>query len=146
MPIAPCRRRLNIDRHWNCLVSGCHSRILLIAEQAGIRAMLTHPMDEDAARLRRMPGNNVDAVSGLQFTAAIDQDGLTSLVASRFVTERGTGIAWCGSLPAVTCFYACVLGENVASRSPGRSTKSWVLSVKSTYPCSMACAASHRSL
>ena len=60
-------------------------RTLLIAEQAGIRAMLTHPMDEDAARLQRMPRNNADVGSGLRLVAAVDQDGLTSLVTGQFV-------------------------------------------------------------
>ena len=41
-------------------------RTLLIAERAGIRAMLTHSMDEDAARLQRMPRNNADVGSSLR--------------------------------------------------------------------------------
>ena len=38
------------------LLQNAIRRTLLIAEQAGIRAMLTHPIDEDAARFYRRFG------------------------------------------------------------------------------------------
>jgi len=57
----------------------------------------------------------------------------------------GLAPSGCGAyLPRV--FYACAFGASVASRSPGRPMKSFWLSVNSTYPFSMACAAIQRSL
>lgn len=61
------------------------------------KARYQFELEEDAARLQRMPRNNADVGSGLRLVAAIDQHGLASLVAGQFVPliqATGCVFAW----------------------------------------------------
>lgn len=64
-------------------------RTLLIAEQAGIRAMLTHPMDEDAARFYTRFGFEASPLRPNQF--------LVLLKDARRSANRGAGGAFSNS-------------------------------------------------